>query len=420
MFWGKLMSNGHAANRNSSSHIFEARRPGSRFKKTLIFFGCLLITFILTSGVASAHVKWFVPCNVADDPLPVQAVFTSTFFLFLALFLALFYLACAAEQTLFGAMFSRLLDQVIEPLRHRVDDLLRAAAAVFFALLWADGGLILTPELKANNIWLSAIQLLIPLYLYGRATLPAAGAGILLLYGYGAASYGLFHMLDYTVFLGLGVWFALSVSRNSRLLAFRLDFLRWTVALSLLWPSIEKFVYPDWVATIAVVHPELTLGLDVSTVVTAAGIVEFGLAFALLWTPLVRRLAAVVFVLLLTAATFDFGKVDGIGHLMVITILLAVLADRKASPARCRPLLAPLVSSTALLATLLIYTGAHALSYGSFSAAIAPLAGGTALLLLIFLCLHCFAEGPSKTRRENGEGTIRQLSLSASTLAFSF
>ena len=160
---------------------------------------------------------------------------------------------------------------------------------------------------------------------------------MLLLYGYGAASYGLFHMLDYPVFLGLGVWFALSVSCNSKLLAFRFDFLRWTAALSLLWPSMEKFLYPAWVAAIAVDHPELTLGFDVSTVVTAAGIVEFGLAFALLWTPLVRRLAALAFVVLLTAATFDFGKVDGIGHLMIIVILLVVLADPEGRPAHVVP-----------------------------------------------------------------------------------
>ena len=224
------MSIDHAANCDGFSPIFNARGVGSRFTKGLIFSGCLVVNFISMSGIASAHVKWFVPCNVSDDPLPIQAAFTTTFFLFSALFLALFYLACAAEQTEFGAMFSRVLDHVTEPLRHRVDDLLLAAAAVFFALLWAHGGLILTPELKANNIWLSAIQLLIPLFLSGRATLPAAGAGMLLLYGYGAASYGLFHMLDYPVFLGLGVWFALSVSCNSKLLAFRFDFLRWTVA----------------------------------------------------------------------------------------------------------------------------------------------------------------------------------------------
>ena len=196
-------------------------------------------------------------------------------------------------------------------------------------------------------------------------------------------------MLDYPVFPGLGVWFALSLSRNAKLPAFRSDFLRWTVALSLLWPAMEKFVYPAWVAPIAVAHPELTLGFDVSTVVTAAGVVEFGLAFALFWTPLVRRLAALALVLVLTAATLDFGKVDGIGHLMIIAILFAVFADRDDRPARYRPALAPLVGSMALPATLLLYTGAHTLSYTSLTTPIEPLAGGTALLLLvIFLCLH--------------------------------
>ena len=369
------------------------------------------------TGMASAHVKWFVPCNVSDDPLPVQAVFTTTFFLFSALFLALFYLACAAEQTTFGVIFSRFLDHLTEPLRRRVDDILRGAAAVFFALLWAHGGLILTPELEANSIWLSAIQLLIPFFLGARPTLPAAGAGILLLYGYGAACYGLFHMLDYPVFLGLGVWFVLSVSRDAKLLAFRSDFLRWTVALSLLWPSMEKFVYPAWVAAIAVDHPELTLGFDVSTVVTAAGIVEFGLAFALLWTPLVRRLSALALVLLLTAATLDFGKVDGIGHLMILAILFVVLADREGRPAQCRPALAPLVSSMVLPATLLLYTGAHMFSYASLSAPIEPLAGGAALLLLAFLCLRRFEEGPSNAHQESGQAPVRQVSLRSSISA---
>lgn len=423
-YFGEPVSIDRVANRNDFSTISNAGRAGSRVTKGLIFSGCLVVNFISMTSVASAHVKWFVPCVVSDDPLPVRAVLTTTFFLFLALFLALFYLACAAEQTRFGAMVSKCLDQLTEPLRHRVEDLLRAAAAVFFALLWAHGGLILTPELEANSVWLSAIQLLIPLFLGARATLPAAGAGIVLLYVYGAASYGLFHMLDYPVFPGLGVWFALSLSRNAKLLAFRSDFLRWTVALSLLWPAMEKFVYPAWVAPIAVAHPELTLGFDVSTVVTAAGVVEFGLAFALFWTPLVRRLAALALVLVLTAATLDFGKVDGIGHLMIIAILFAVFADRDDRPVRYRPALAPLVGSMALPATLLLYTGAHTLSYTSLTTPIEPLAGGTALLLLVvFLCLRRFAEGPGNIRHESRQDLVRQIprqvSLRASILAAS-
>jgi hypothetical protein len=430
-YFGEPMSIDRVANRNDFSTISNAGRAGSRATKGLMFSGCLVISFISMTGVASAHVKWFVPCVVSDDPLPVQAVLTTKFFLFLALFLALFYLACAVEQTRFGAMVSKFLDQLTEPLRDRVDDLLRAAAAVFFALLWAHGGLILTPELEANSFWLSAIQLLIPLFLGARATLPAAGAGIVMLYVYGAASYGLFHMLDYPVFPGLGVWFALTASRNAKLLAFRSDFLRWTVALSLLWPAMEKFVYPAWVAPIAIAHPELTLGFDVPVVVTAAGVVEFGLAFALFWTPLVRRLAALALVLVLTAATLDFGKVDGVGHLMIIAILFAVFADRDDRPVRYRPALAPVVGGMALPATLLLYTGAHTLSYTSWTTPIAPLAGGTALLLLIFFCLRQFAEGPGNARHESEQDLVRQaprqvprqvprrLSLRASILAAS-
>jgi len=225
-FSGELISIGHAASRNDHSPAFNARRVGSSFTKWLIFSGCLVVNLISMTGTASAHVKWFVPCIVSDDPLPVQAVFTTTFFLFSALFLALFYLDCAAERTGCGAVLSKFLDHVTAPLRHRVDDILRAATAIFFALLWAHGGLILTPELEADSVWISAIQLLIPLFLVARATLPAAGAGILVLYGYGAATYGLFHMLDYPFFLGLGIWFATSVSHNSRVVVFRSDFLR--------------------------------------------------------------------------------------------------------------------------------------------------------------------------------------------------
>jgi hypothetical protein len=355
--------------------------------KPALFVGCLIGSLPLTSTTAAAHVKWFVNCNVSDNPLPVQAVFTTTFFVFFGLFLILLYLGCVAERTVLGANVSQLLDHHTAELHRRADDLLRSVAAVSFALLWADGGLIITPELKANSIWLTAIQLLIPIYMFGRATLPAAGAGIIVLYGYGVATYGLFHMLDYPVFLGLGVFFALSASQNARLLAFRFDFLRWTVACSLLWPSIEKFVYPGWIAPIAITHPEITLGFDVPTVVTAAGVVEFGLSFALFWTPMIRRLAALILVAVLTAATFDFGKVDGIGHLMIIAILIVVFAHPGGTHDRRHPALAALAGSIALPAVIFLYTGGHALYYGSKIASVVPLASGAALLTLILLCV---------------------------------
>ena len=354
-----------------------------------------MVSAIPMATTASAHVKWFVTCNAADDPLPPQAVFTPTFWLFSALFLTLLYVGCAIEETKLGTSLSGLIDRWTEPLHKRADGLLRAVAAVSFTLLWADGDCILTPELKGSGTWLSAIQVLIPIYLIARATLPAAAAGILVLYGYGAATDGLFHMLDYTVFLGLAAYFALSALRNTELRSFRFDCLRWTVALSLMWPSMEKFLYPSWIAPILAQHPELTLGFNVGTVITAAGVVEFGLAFALFWTPLVRRFAAAGLAMLLFAATFDFGKMDGIGHLIIIALLVLVFADPGRKQACCRPAVAPLVGGTTLLAVIFLYAGFHTLYYGSSPAAVAALASGAALALLTisFLCLPGLAQG---------------------------
>jgi hypothetical protein len=371
----------------SRALVLGIRWVGSKIAKCVFFVACAIVSLLLTSISATAHVKWFVNCNVTDDPLPATAVFTGTFFLFFAIFLVLFYIGCKCERTALGTNLSQFLDRITATLHRRSDDLLRSVAAVFFVLLWADGRLILTPELKASSIWLSAIQLLVPIYMFWRVTLPAAGAGIIVLYAYGVASYGLFHMLDYPVFVGLGVFFALSTSQNTKLTAFRFNFLRWTVASTLLWPSMEKFVYPGWVAPIAITHPEITLGFDVAAVVTAAGVVEAGLALALFWTPLVRRLAALVFILLLGAATFDFGKVDGIGHLVIITILLVVFAQPGGAAER-RPMLAPLVGGIAVPAVIFLYTGGHALYYGSKSASVTPLVTGTAMLAFMFFCLN--------------------------------
>jgi hypothetical protein len=350
--------------------------------------GALIVASFAAAAPASAHVKWFVTCDASDDPLPLQAVFTGTFWLFSALFLALFYFACVIEDTRAGIYISGVLDRWTASLRQRADALLRAAVAVSFALLWADGSIILTPELRDNHAWLSTMQVLVALYLAARATLLAAAAAILVLYGYGVATYGLFHMLDYPLFLGLAAYFALSASKNARLCSFRFDCLRWTVALSLMWPSMENFLYPSWVAPIALAHPQITLGFDVATFVTAVGDVEFGLTFALLWTPLVRRLAAAVLALMLTLVTLNLGKMDGMGHLTIVAILVLVFADPGRKRACCSPEVAPLVGGTALLALIFLYTGAHALYYGPSEGATVPLMSSAALLMVGVLCLR--------------------------------
>jgi hypothetical protein len=396
----------------------EHSRPGrnckhvaSRFKKTSAFVGSLVINMLPMSTTASAQDRWFAVCNASYALLPIEKAFTTTFFLCAGLFLTLFYFFCAIERTAVGAGLSRLLDRCTEPLHRYREHLLRAVSAASFAMLWTNVGPILTQvsqnfddlrgailQLNLNAVWLPVIQLLIPIYQFARATLPAAGAAILILCGYySATTCGPFHMQDYPVFVGLAVFFLLSVIQTPGVRAFRFDVLRWSVALSLLWPSGEMFVYPSWIAPVAKAHPELTFGFTVDHVVIAAGVVEFGLAFALFWTPLVRRLSALTLAVLFAAAAFVFGRIGGIGQVLVFAILLLVVVDPGRAQPRCRPSLAPIVSSATWLATVFLYAGAHALNHGTQTAVLVAFVGGAAALGFVFFCL--MIRSPTTTTR---------------------
>ena len=77
------MRTDHAAMRGCHGAAYDLGRVGLKIMKPVLFAGCLIVSLPLTSTTATAHVKWFVSCNVSDEPLPVQAMFTATFLLFL-------------------------------------------------------------------------------------------------------------------------------------------------------------------------------------------------------------------------------------------------------------------------------------------------------------------------------------------------
>src|SRR5260370_9266785 len=123
------MRTDHAAMRGCHGAAFALGRAGLKIMQPVLFAGCLIVSLPLTSTTAAAHVKWFVNCNVSDDPLPVQAVLTATFLLFFTLFLIVLYLGCTAERTVLGANISQLLYRYAAPLPPPADDLLRSVAA---------------------------------------------------------------------------------------------------------------------------------------------------------------------------------------------------------------------------------------------------------------------------------------------------
>jgi hypothetical protein len=109
----------------------------------------------------------------------------------------------------------------------------------------------------------------------------------------------------------------------------------------------------------------MTMGATPALFMQAAGVIEFTLAFALVWTPLVRRSSAIILAAIFVSAIFEFGKVDAIGHSGIIVVLLAIAADDARMPVRARhALLAPAWYGAALATFLFLYYVGHAALFG--------------------------------------------------------
>ena len=98
----------------------------------------------------------------------------------------------------------------------------------------------------------------------------------------------------------------------------------------------------------------------------AAGAVEFALAFALIWTPLVSRVAAIILAGMFISAVVPFGKVDLIGHTLIVVGLFAIIADNRTQKARVGDTwLAPVGYVASLSLFLSLYYVAHAILFGT-------------------------------------------------------
>jgi hypothetical protein len=318
---------------------------------------------LLSPKSAHAHVKWFAPYDITRAPDGLSGVLNPTFIELLVLTLVVLWSLCSLERTVIGARLLESVDEVFILLRDKIDTLIRAGTGAFFISIWAHGGIILTPELTTTSAVTEWLQFAIAAGLVFRITMPLSALGMVALFAQGVWAYGLFHMMDYPIFLGAAVYIAMSGLGRTSLLGVRaLDIVRIGAAVTLLWASVEKWAYPEWSYPVLYAHQRLTLGLDPRFYMIAAGMVEFGLAFALLWTPLVRRMAAVVLLSMFVSAIFEFGKIDAIGHMVIVVILLAIAADEGAARKRS-PVLAPLCLSAALAVTILLYYGGHALLF---------------------------------------------------------
>ena len=319
---------------------------------------------IIPSGHANAHVKWFAPFDVTNPPRALLDVLSKDFWLLnLGAILAL-WLCCMIERTQLGTVLLRSIDHIGAGLRENTESVFRAAVATFFIALWTLGNVIITPELTTDNEAISWLQAAIAAGMFWRRTMIFSALGICFLFAFGVANFGPFHMADYPIFLGAAAYLGLR-SLGTDFFGMRpIDVARWSAAITLMWASVEKLGYPQWTFPLLEQHPQLGLGFEPLFYMTIAGVVEFGLAFALIWTPLVRRIAAIILATMFISAILEFGKIDAIGHLLIIMMLLVFAADDEPIFNR-PPILAPVLYCVALAITLAAYYGLHSIVFGS-------------------------------------------------------
>ncbi|WP_245292846.1 hypothetical protein [Pararhizobium arenae] len=337
------------------------------------------ITILLTSSLAAiwpanafAHVKWFAPYIVGAQPEPISDTLTDTWFwVGIGLVLLFFIATRLIEKSRFGEMAISGLNFATAPLWERQDEYIRAIIAAFFVAIFAVGGVYLTPDLKTPAEWVSWMQLVIACFVFSRRTMPIAGVGIVALWLLALRDYDLFHLFDYLA-LGLGValYLILEPAKSENLRARRFEVLRWGLAIALMWSSLEKFAFPSWFYPLVVEKPFLTFGMPRDVFIPMAGVTEFTLGFGLLWTPLIRRLSAIALLVIFTAAVWPFGRVDLIGHGLIMAILIAVAADQRRGVDLLTLLKQRVASIPISLAVMLVvfctaYWGLHTAFYGN-------------------------------------------------------
>ena len=331
----------------------------------ILAFSIILVVFgVFYAQNVEAHVKWFAFYDVPAQPKILSQVLTRQFFLLMGLAAVILLATCYLERGTAGRKLNAFLDRISGLFFYRIDDLYRAATAIFFIAVPLLGGTILTPELKTAHTHIEIYQIMIAIGLFWRPTMVLSAIGIVIIYGYGIRQYGFFHMLDYPIFLGLAAYLFLSGLRRNFTHPRPLDISRWATAITLIWASVEKWAYPGWTYPVLESEPAISFGFSPGLYMDAAGVIEFVSAFGLLWTPLVRRLSAVTLLIVFLSAIIPFGKLDAVGHLMIIIILIGILFDSQPSKPR-PPILSVVIMAAVLVIDLLAYYGLHKFFYRS-------------------------------------------------------
>ena len=278
----------------------------------------------LNTQAAHAHVKWFVEFDVADPPRALAQVVNYNFVFLLTLASIGLFAVYVIDTSWTRKARLSVLERSFSWHSDIAGSIVRIGTGIFFLSLWLMGGVILTPETATEAEFVPYIHFFTALLVLFRRTLILSALGILILYAHGIAEYGLFHMVDYFIFIGVAAFLSITSLDNGRLNRVRLRVLYVSLVFTFLWSSIEKFAYAEWFQPFLDANEFLTMGMQRDLFLMSAAFVEFTLVFLLFTGGNVVVLGAIALNALIISAAIYFGKVDAFGHLPVIVALIVL------------------------------------------------------------------------------------------------
>lgn len=271
-------------------------------------------------STAFAHVKWFSKAPFEIPPQNFEqlnhSMFWGLFILSVVTLAALVWLDRKLEKWPRYTHLNEYFDQYTD----RATLILRIFTGASLLLNWQADAMI-APELRITSPGLGWFEFALTLLLLFRRTTPAAGLGMILLYVLGIYQHGLFHLLDYIVYLGVGVFLLLCNSRSPRVKDLRIPALYSSLGFSLCWVALEKIFYPTWGLDVLRQAPGLAMGLPHEFFLMSCAFVEFCLGYLLIICLLQRPLALTITIVFFLTTSF-FGKMEIVGHTLIHGALL--------------------------------------------------------------------------------------------------
>lgn len=351
------------------------------FKFCFRFFSVLLLIFLFSVS-SEAHVKWFFDYDVTQPPTPIGEVIDGTFVKLFLVSVAACYLFFLADRYIYEEGILAEFDKKMKMFDNAANSIMRVAAGIFFLALfgwWALGygqSFYITPELKTDAVWVPWLHLLMALACLSKRTMFLTGIGVFVLYIAATAQYGIFHLLDYMIFLGIGYYLTVANTGVKGWVKSGFVVLFASAGLTLIWAAVEKFAYSHWTISVLADKPHVTMGMSPQMFMKVSGFIEFFVTFILLGAvSVVGRLISLGFMSIFVLAVYEFGMLDAVGHLMIVAILW-VLIVRGPTDARNMLVLPDKSLFTeayfmtglyylAFVTIFILYYGIHYLSFGN-------------------------------------------------------